>query len=134
MIFNRSSSEDGQSGNTLIELIVVVGLIAILVAVSLPLFSKYKLRGYKSELDSDTRNAYTAAQIYLVNSPNSTVSSMTMLKSGGYMPSESVTFVSADFSVSSGSLTLKSTALENAGRQNNSVAYYNGRFSLVPSP
>ena len=123
-----------EEGFTLVELLIVVAIIAILAAIAIPQFSKYRLRGYKSEIDSDTKNAYTAAQAYLTDAPSETVDTLAKLQEGGYQPSQNITLVSGDMTMGTGSLIFKSDTLEASAKDNNSTVFYNGRFSFVASP
>lgn len=123
-----------EEGFTLVELLIVVAIIAILAAIAIPQFTKYRLRAYKSEIDSDTKNAYTAAQAYLTDNPGGTVDSMTKLLDGGYQRSTGVSWVSGDMTLGTGSIVLKSTPLKSAAKSNNSTVFFNGRFSFVASP
>jgi type IV pilus assembly protein PilA len=126
----------GEEGFTLVELLIVVAIIAILAAIAIPQFSKYRLRAYKTEIDSDTKNAYTAAQAYLSDNPTETVNTAAKLLTGGYRPSGGVTVVVADtnMTLSAGNITLESTTLNAQGLDNNSVVNYNGAFTLVAKP
>lgn len=122
-----------EEGFTLVELLIVVAIIAILAAIAIPQFSKYRLRGYKTELDSDTKNAYTAAQAYLTDNPSATVSTLAQLKEGGYQNSANIALNGAGtMTLSGGLLHLKTGAGGLA--DNNSIVFYNGRFVFANSP
>ncbi len=130
----HSRVKTGEEGFTLVELLIVVAIIAILAAIAIPQFSKYRLRAYKTALDSDTKNAYTAAQAYLTDFPAVTVGSAAILLTGGYMPSDGVTFVNANMTLTGGNITLKSTTLDAQGLDNNSVVQYDGNFTFITQP
>jgi prepilin-type N-terminal cleavage/methylation domain-containing protein len=53
-------------GFTLIEILVVIGIISILAAIALLQYDSYRKRGYISAIKSDLRNAGTAEEAYFV--------------------------------------------------------------------
>lgn len=142
MIFNRADTPlyrrlkrtKGDCGFTLVELLIVLAIIAILAAIAIPTFSRYQLRSYKTRLDTDIKNAYSAAQAYISDNPAATVSSLNMLKSGGYRQTDGVVFSNGSLTQSSGNVEMYSTTLNTQGIDNNAVFFFNGRIEHANNP
>lgn len=56
-----------RKGFTLIELLIVIAIIAILAAIAIPQFAKYRVRAYNSAAESDIRNARTSWETYFAD-------------------------------------------------------------------
>lgn len=107
MLRKLNGIRNKEEGFTLVELLIVVAIIAILAAIAIPQFSKYKKRAYVATLNADIKNAYTAASAYLTDFPSATVDDLPKLLQGGYTPSENVALNGAGtMTLDSGSISL----------------------------
>jgi type IV pilus assembly protein PilA len=98
--------KEGEKGFTLIELMIVIAIIGILAAIAIPQFIQYRKKGYVATINADVKNAYTAANAYMVNNPTASVSTLAQLQSAGYTESSGITTTitmtdQSDFTVTS---------------------------------
>ena len=125
------SGKRGSRGFTLIELMITVGIIAILASIAVPQFIQYRQRGFRTELTSDLKNAYTAAQAYFADYPGATIDSIVKLTSAGWLASPRVGWSSGDLRIDSGTVSLTHSQLP-APRNTGSVSS-TGAISLPGS-
>ncbi len=107
--------------------VVFILVVGIMAAIQIPSYVEYKKRAYvvAININTDIKNAYMASQNYLTEYPSATVTSLSQLKEGGYVPSEGVKFVHADITTESGTIELKA---DFPIRTNVAIVNYEGKI------
>lgn len=94
-----------QRGFTLIELLAVIAIILILAALAIPTFSSSRAKGYKAQVKSDVRNAYTAATAYFSKFPYAGTLTLADLQAEGFRSSPDVNLTVTSGSINTFSLS-----------------------------
>ena len=71
-----------EKGFTLIEVMIVVGIIGILAAIAIPQFSAYRTKSFNASAQADLRNAMTAEDAYYATNQEYFALSVTANASG----------------------------------------------------
>ena len=123
----------GQKGFTLLELMIVIAIIGVLAAIAIPQFIQYRKRGYVASINSDVRNAYTAAVAYLVDHTAVATGSGDLL-AGGFQASNGVTTAMTTFTDSANFvITATGTAAWALTTNTATVTLVGGVETLVPA-
>ena len=87
-------------GFTLIELIIVIGIIGVLAAIAIPQFSAYRHRGFDADAVSNMRNMILAQEAYFVDTDSYATGTGTsqIFLDRGFRKSTNVTTVTTNFS------------------------------------
>lgn len=105
-----------RGGFTLVELLITMGIIAILAAVAIPNFISYRQRGYDGTARSDAKNSYTAAQAYFNDYSGKVMSDVSDVIAYGYKQSPNI-----EFTISGGQADLSIQVKHALGEQTYTV-------------
>jgi prepilin-type N-terminal cleavage/methylation domain-containing protein len=107
------SSKRSNRGFTLVELLIVVAIIAIIAAIAIPQFNRYTVKAKIAALESDLKNAYNAAQGYMMEyGAGLVVNSLTALEKNGFKTSSNVEIVEINIGLDTGYIKLTNNGLD----------------------
>ena len=118
-----------EGGFTLLELLIVVAIIAILAAIAIPQFTKYKERSYDADSKANLHNIYLACKAYWADNGSAALCSAALATgtSYGYLQSTNV-------SISAGNVLEVSfvATAQNTNSTNTFTINSNGAITQVP--
>jgi prepilin-type N-terminal cleavage/methylation domain-containing protein len=75
-----------RKGFTLVELMVVIVVIGILMAISIPAYKKVREKAYVRTIEGSLRSIFTAKEVYFAENPDKDKVMLVDLKAGQYLP------------------------------------------------
>jgi type IV pilus assembly protein PilA len=97
-----------QNGFTMIEVLIIIGIIGMLAAIAIPQFASFRSRSIDAQLKSDLRNAAVAVEGYFAKR-SVYPSSINDVEAFGFHPTSGVTVTIANMASNSYTLTASKT-------------------------
>lgn len=78
---NRKQTQDGF---TLVELMIVVGIICILASIAIPVYARYRENAWRAKCVTNLRTIHEARLAWSVDNPVGTIAELSALAAAGY--------------------------------------------------